>query len=88
MRRRVVAERCSFCGKPVDARELDQRGHCDTCADDLVADEHAGLYGDCDCASCSSVRGRERACEQRREAQHAGGISSFGREVLGWVHDE
>jgi hypothetical protein len=61
---------------------------CVECEDDAIADAHGMLYDDCACDSCRAVHQRERADELRREAQHAGGISSFGREVLGWVHDE
>jgi len=67
------------CGQaiPLDEGEL-----CERCADERAADEHDD---ECDCERCARENSRYQRLRREREALHCGGISDFGRDVLGWL---
>jgi hypothetical protein len=69
------------CGQaiPLDEGEL-----CERCADERAADEHDES---CDCERCAREAARYQRLLRERAALHVGGLSSFGREVLGWVSE-
>jgi hypothetical protein len=78
--------RCTACGALLDLEEqLEESGLCSLCEDERAAEEH---HDECDCEACDRARSRFAAEMRRREALHCGGLSSFGREVLGWVSED
>lgn len=78
----VLMTRCRSCGAPLAPFEhAEGPAYCDECEDDCAADEHGES---CDCGACDRVRSRYARQAREREAATCGGISDFGREVLGW----
>lgn len=80
--------RCAGCGRPGGEGELDRDGLCVECADEACAEAHEQEHAPpCWCEVCERVRARAANEARKREARalaELGGLSAFGREVLGW----